>query len=84
MLNLLMPLPVLDLPKRNRRNPSNRISRHANLSIQFIDLFEGKALRLIDHEIHEDDAHETASAPDEEDLGLEVGVSGAPVDEVGG
>ena len=79
-----MALPILNLPESNSRNPPNTILRNANLTIQLINLFQRQALRLIDHEVNENNANETASAPDEEDLGLEIGISWTPIDEVGG
>jgi hypothetical protein len=72
-----------DLRKRRSRFPPHTLSGNLNLIIQLIDLLQGKTLGLIDHEVHEGDAQEAACEPDEEDLGLEVSVSWAPVYEVG-
>ncbi len=75
-----------NLPKRRRRPPLLALPRTApagHLGIQLVDLLEGQALGLVDHEVDEGDAQEAASEPDEEDLGLQVGVAGAEVDEVG-
>lgn len=52
--------------------------------VQFIDFFQREALGLIDHEVDEANADETACEPDEEDLGLQIDVSGAVVDEIRG
>jgi hypothetical protein len=51
-------------------------------AVQLIDLFKGEALCFVDHEPHESDANEAEGAPDEEDLGLQVGA--LLVDHVGG
>ena len=53
-----------------------------DLIIQLVNLLEGKALGLVDHEVDERDAQETAAEPDEEDFRLQVGVSGPEVDQV--
>lgn len=83
MLHLIMALPILNLSESNSRHPPNTILRNTNLTIELINLLQRKALRLIDHEVDENDADETASAPDKEDLRLEIGVSWTPVDEIG-
>lgn len=71
MLPGLSGLPVLGL------------AGNANFIVELIDLLEGETLGLVDEEVDEGDAQETAGEPDEEDLGLEVGLSGTVVDEVG-
>ena len=52
------------------------------LAVELVDLLEGEALCLVNHAVDEEDANEAASAPDEEDLGAHVGVTGAGVDHV--
>lgn len=52
--------------------------------IEEVDLLEGESLGLGDAEEGEDDAAGTRRTPDEEDFRLEVGVSWAGVDKVGG
>jgi hypothetical protein len=47
-------------------------------------LFESEAFGFVDHEVDEGYAEEAAGEPDEEDFGLQVGVSRAEVYEVGG
>lgn len=64
--------------------PSNGLSGNADLVVELINLLEGQTLGLVNEEVDEGDAQETAAEPDEEDLGLEVGLAGTVVDEVGG
>lgn len=64
------------------RQPSNRLSCLLDLVVQLVDLLESKALGLVDKEVHEADTQEAAGEPDEEDLGLEIGVAWSPVHEV--
>jgi len=71
-----------NLPECMRRDPSHTLGRNLNFIIQLINLLKRKALGLINHEVHESDTQEAASEPDEEDLRLQVCVSGTPVDEV--
>jgi hypothetical protein len=59
------------------------LPRMWHLRVELVDLLEGEPFGLVDHAPHEDDADEAAAAPDEEDLGAEVGVAGVVVDEVG-
>ena len=73
-----------DLLERCGGPPAHTLSRARYLEVQLVDLFQRQALRLVDHEVHEGDAEEAACEPDEEDLRLQVGVSWAPVDEIGG
>lgn len=72
-----------NLRKCRPRLPAHTLPRGLYIVVQLIDLFEGKALRLVNHEVHECDAQEAAREPDEEDLGLQVGVARAIVYEVG-
>ena len=65
------------------RDPADGAAGDLDLVVEFVDLFEGEALGLVDEEVDEGDAEEAAAEPDEEDLGLEVGVAGAVVDEEG-
>ena len=60
------------------RGPGSGLGHH------LIDLLQGQTLGLVNHEVDESDADEAEAAPDEEDLGLQVGVAGALVDHVGG
>lgn len=62
--------------------PSNRLACLLDLVVQLVDLLKSKALGLVDKEVHEADTQEAAAEPDEEDLGLEVGVAWSPVHEV--
>lgn len=65
-------------PEGRGRLPVDAVARDVDLVVQLVDLLEGQALRLVDHEVDEGDAEEAACEPDEEDFGLEVGVAGAP------
>lgn len=69
-------------PKRRGRLPIYTLPRNADLIVQLIYLLQRQAFRLVDHEVHECYAEEAACEPDEEDLGLEVGVAGAPRERV--
>ena len=55
-----------------------------HLGVHLVDLLERQALGLVDERPDEDGAHGAEGAPDVEDLGLQVGVAGAGLDEVGG
>lgn len=59
------------------------LAGNGNFIVELVNLLEGEPLGLVDEEVDEGDAQETAGEPDEEDLGLEVGLSAAVVDEVG-
>ena len=74
----------LALLEGNLGRPADGFPRNGDFLVQFVDLFQGQAFGLVDHEVDERDAEETASEPDEEDLCLEIGVAGTVVDEVGG
>ncbi|KAI6750233.1 hypothetical protein HG531_007498 [Fusarium graminearum] len=50
---------------------------------ELINLLKGQTLGLVDEEVNESNTQETAAEPDEEDFGLEVGLSRAVIDEVG-
>lgn len=66
------------------RLPLRRLGSNRHLLVELVDLLESKTLGLVDEEVDEGNAQEAAAEPDEEDLGLEVGVALAVVDEVGG
>ena len=67
-----------DSPERRCRLPVHAVARDVDLVVQLVDLLEGQAFRLVDHEVDECDAEEAACEPDEEDSGLEVGIAVAP------
>lgn len=74
------------LLERRRRPPVDALAggtEPPHLAVQLVDLLERQALGLVDEEVDEGDAEEAAAEPDEEDLGLQVGVPGPVVDEVG-
>ena len=75
---------VLNILEADSRNEALALPRLADLEVKLVDLLEGQTLGLVDHEVDEGDADEAEAAPDEEDLGLQVGVAGALVDHVGG
>ena len=75
---------VLDILEGDGRNEARRLPGLGALAVKLVDLLEGKTLGLVDHGPDEEDADEAASAPDEEDLGTHVGVTGTVVDHVGG
>lgn len=67
-----------------RWKPSHRLASLVHFVVQFVDLLKSEALGLVDEEVDEADTQEAAAEPDEEDLGLEVGVAGTVVHQVGG
>jgi hypothetical protein len=75
---------ILDVLEADGRDEALALPRLADLAVELVDLLEGQALGLVDHEVDEGDADEAEAAPDEEDLGLQVGVAGAGVDHVRG
>lgn len=66
------------------RNPANRLPGTRDLGVELINLFQGKTLGLVDTGVNEDGADEAEATPDEEHLGLKVGVTGTTVHHVGG
>ena len=75
---------VLNILEADSRNEALALPRLVDLEVELVDLLKGQTLGLVDHEVDEGDADEAEAAPDEEDLGLQVGVAGALVDHVGG
>ena len=53
-----------------------------HFAIQLVNLLKRETLGLVDHGVDEQDANEAGTAPDEEDFGAEVGVTGTGVDKV--
>lgn len=77
---------VVECPRRRplgalRPGPQAHV---LHVRVQRVDVLERQALGLVDEEVDKRDAREAAREPDEEDLGLQVGVAVAEVDEVGG
>jgi hypothetical protein len=64
-------------------SPLLGLASNTDFVVQLINLLEGQTLGLVDEEVYESNAQETATEPDEEDLGLEIGLSGTEIDEVG-
>jgi hypothetical protein len=75
---------ILNVLEADSGNKALALPRLADLEVELVDLLEGQTLGLVDHEVDEGDADEAEAAPDEEDLGLQVGVAGTLVDHVGG
>ena len=75
---------TLPLPEAHGGNPGRALARAGALAVHLVDLLEGQTLGLVDEEVDEGDAEEAGAEPDEEHLGLQVGVVRAVVDEVGG
>jgi hypothetical protein len=86
----LMVLPTLcrharpNLPKCCRRLPSRAFTRILDFSVKLIDLFESQALGFVDHKVDKRNAQEATGEPDEEYLGLQIGIAGPIVDQVWG
>lgn len=55
-----------------------------HLLVQLVNLFETEAFGLVNEEVDKGNAEEAATEPDEEDLGLQIGIARAVVDEIGG
>lgn len=83
-LNLLKPLALVDFPERYGGNPTGTVSCITDLAIQLVDLLQGESLGLVDHEVNKCNADEAATAPDEENLGLQIGIACSVIDEVWG
>lgn len=65
------------------RLPLLGLASNTDFIVQLINLLKGQTLGLVDEEVNESNTQETAAEPDEEDFGLEVGLSRAVIDEVG-
>lgn len=63
-------------------HPRSGLASARDLAVQLVDLLQGEALGLVDVEVHKRDAQEAAGKPDEEDLGLQVGVAVTVVNKV--
>lgn len=74
---------VTDISEVNGRLPAGRLPSLGDLGVELVNLLEGKTLGLVDKEVDEDKADATEATPDEEHLGLEVGVLLTRVDQVG-
>lgn len=75
---------VLDIREGHSRDEALGLVRLGDLEVELVDLFERKTLGLVDVEVDECSADDAEATPDEEDLGLEVGVAWARVDHVRG
>lgn len=64
--------------------PFETLASTLALVVQLVNLLEGQTLSLVDEEVHEGNAEEAGTEPDEEDLGLQVGVVRAVVNQVRG
>lgn len=83
-----LPVLVCDVGKRDSSEMDARspfvavLCFETWLLVHFVDLLYRQTLCLIDEEVDKEDADEAGGAPDEEDLGLKVSISGTIVDEV--
>src|SRR5947207_476218 len=66
----------IDIRKVQRRPELLALPCLLHDAVEFVNLFEGETLGLVDHEIDEGDADKAEGAPDEEDFGLKIGVLG--------
>jgi hypothetical protein len=64
------------------RNPTNRVPSTGNLRVKLINLFKRQALGLINAGVNEHTTDKAESTPDEEHLGLEIGISSSAVHHV--
>lgn len=74
---------VTDISVVKGRLPAGRVPCLGDLGVELVDLLQGETLGLVDKEVDEDKADATEATPDEEHLGLEVGVLLTRVDQVG-
>jgi hypothetical protein len=82
--SLLLAKGVLALGKGHLRLPLCALAGGPALVVHLVDLLEGVALGLVNVEVDKGDADKAEGEPDEEDLGLQVGVAFTIVDQVGG
>lgn len=75
---------TLSLCKGGARDPVLALRSRLHLVVHLINLLERVALGLVYEEIDEGNADEAESEPDEEDLGLQVGITSTVVDKVRG
>lgn len=66
------------------RHPGGGFAGDVDLGVKLVDLLQAESLGLVDEEPDVSNAEEAGSEPDEEDLGLQVGVALAVVDKIGG
>lgn len=69
---------------RTGRGPLGRLAGRDALGVHLVNLLERQALCLIDEKVDKGDADKAAAKPHKEDLGLQVGVARAVVDQVRG
>lgn len=67
---------ILDLLEANAGHEPGRLPRFVDLAVQLVDLLKRKALGFVYHTPHEENADETTSSPNEEDLRLQVDTLG--------
>lgn len=63
--------------------PLSGLTSNTDFIIELVDLLERESLGLVDEEVDKGNTQETAAKPNEEDFGLEIGLSRAVVDKVG-
>lgn len=81
--SLLLTQRTLLVGKGVRGRPGRAVAGRLALVVHLVDLLERVRLGLVDEEVDKGNADEAEREPDEEDLGLQVGVSGTVVDQVG-
>lgn len=74
---------ILDIMEANLGTKLLALPRLGDDAVKLVNLFEGKTLGLIDHEVDEGYADKAEATPDEEHAGLQVGIAWAVVDHVG-
>jgi len=57
------------------RTPLQRLWSTLDIGVELINLLQTESLGLVDHEVDEGNADEAEATPNEEDLGLKVGVA---------
>lgn len=74
-----------DIAKMDTRLPPVAIlGFEARGLVHLVDFFQRQTFRFVNEEVDEEDTAQAGGAPDKENLGLQVGVAGTVVDEVGG
>lgn len=61
-------------------SPFRALASALAFTVHLIDLLERQSLCLVNEEVDEPDTNEAGGEPDEEDLGLQIGVVRAVVD----
>lgn len=73
---------IPDIGEVDRGDETTRLPGLGDLAVQLVDLLERETLGLVDAGVHKDKRDEAEATPDEEHLGLQVGIARAAVDHV--